>query len=505
MLKLKKSKKSKGLIASMTETIASVRIVPMGASLGPPGNTIAVRTAAVPLAVMYHLDTNQGDATIVFGSALTAFVDCSFGWVATRMCTIAGMLGCEELDVLSISHFDKDHFYGVREVLSHFRPGVVLTPARSEQLDLASHVGSCKHGRTLVDRPRDDILRVCYQLFERNVANGSRWCTRGTCQVSLEPPSQDSLESPSQVSLESPIPVESPIRICVPSEYEGGVLDFGCGVTMTCILNGEGADLATVRDNNDSSLAWVLKAAGVNYYTAGDLEESEKRIPGLLQNPTLHIVKCGHHGSDAATSTAFLKAVTPSVAILQGSAGMYSHPTETVLKRLEKSGATTFSTGFYVDYGPRPIVCGGKNYAGDCVTTIWSDGVFSVYWMKDDGTPQHMAWNRDGDVADLEPAQVAALREHIPLETLTVLTAEHNKTLETNKSEHKMRKRTEKRKAEDEVVVEEKDHRVWCSKQDGGCLGEVEDGFCCYYCAASECQECRPKQKTAVSVCSACD
>jgi len=47
------------------------------------------------------------------------------------------------------------------------------------------------------------------------------------------------------------------------------------------------------------------------------------------------VLKVGHHGSNSATSPRFVKAVNPSVAVIQVGDNDYGHPTEEVLAMLD--------------------------------------------------------------------------------------------------------------------------------------------------------------------------
>jgi beta-lactamase superfamily II metal-dependent hydrolase len=467
--------KPKGLIEQMTDTArAQASGGSFGAPLGSGGSTVAAAPARVPLVVMYHLDTNQGDATIIIGSGLCVFVDCSFGWVAERMCAIATKLGCARADVFTISHFDKDHFYGMGTVLASMRPGVVLSPAVPASLDSASHLQTCKLYDQSLDSPDADLLKIVRQLFDRNHTKGVRSCLSSSCQKAEG----------------------SPFTVRTPSQQ--GALNLGGGVVMTPVYNADGRDLATIRDNNDSSVAWVLSAANVNYYTAGDLEAGEQALAKGL-TVRLHIVKCGHHGSEASTSEPFLKKAMPTVAILQGSSAMYPHPTEAVLVRLKAAGANVFSTGFYVSFEPKPTVCGGSTFAGDAVATIWNDGVFSMYWMGDDGSPRCSAWDGKGAQVKLGNPEQQALLGHIPLASLAKLDQSHNLGLAAAKLKHEQiakeggkKKKGDGKKKTAASAAASADDRSYCEP----CLKkgvQVPCDFSCEICGATVCVAHRPK------------
>jgi hypothetical protein len=271
---------------------------------------------------------------------------------------------------------------------------------------------------------------------------------------------------------------------------------------MKVAYNGEGKDLAVVRDNNDSSVAWILNCAGVNYYTAGDLEDNERYVSaGLKGDSKLHIIKCGHHGSEKATSADFLNKANPTVAILQGSLGSFPHPTQEVLERLHDANVNVFSTGFYVNHGPKPTVCGGDKYAGDVVVTIWDDGVFSVYYLDADGSPQYKAWKNPRETIELSEAEKSALIETIPLTKLADLSDKPNAALDAAKKKQAQNflkgaevpggPRPEKRGR--------KEAKSW---QCANCkLVMNETPRTCYICDADLCEACYRKGRGICGVC----
>ena len=57
------------------------------------------------------------------------------------------------------------------------------------------------------------------------------------------------------------------------------------------------------------------------------------------------LLKVGHHGSDSSSTEAFLKAVSPEMAVIScGEGNDYGHPKQVILSRLEKHGVTYWRT-----------------------------------------------------------------------------------------------------------------------------------------------------------------
>jgi competence protein ComEC len=90
-------------------------------------------------------------------------------------------------------------------------------------------------------------------------------------------------------------------------------------------------------DSNDSSLVMRLEYRDVTFLLPGDIGggvEGELVRSGLFLPST--VLKVAHHGSDSSSTTAFLKAVQPQVAVISvGADNKFDHPSPQVLDRLE--------------------------------------------------------------------------------------------------------------------------------------------------------------------------
>ena len=64
-----------------------------------------------------------------------------------------------------------------------------------------------------------------------------------------------------------------------------------------------------------------------------------------MYNCSAYVLKVGHHGSSAASSAAFLKAVMPHIAVISvGANNTYGHPAPQALARLAAVNATVYRT-----------------------------------------------------------------------------------------------------------------------------------------------------------------
>lgn len=112
--------------------------------------------------------------------------------------------------------------------------------------------------------------------------------------------------------------------------------------TFTIVApNGEYGD-----DINEWSVGVLVQNGQNRFLFTGDAEENSEN--DMLQNGIdLHadVYHVGHHGSNTATSQAFLDAVNPSFAVISvGEGNSYGHPHAEVLNRLREKGIQVFRT-----------------------------------------------------------------------------------------------------------------------------------------------------------------
>lgn len=102
-------------------------------------------------------------------------------------------------------------------------------------------------------------------------------------------------------------------------------------------------------EGNGNSLILRVRYGDVSFLYMGDAEEpTEERL--LSAFGTTDFLQCdglklGHHGSKSSSSEAFLRAVSPQVAVASAGAGnSYGHPHERVLTDLSVLGCTCYCT-----------------------------------------------------------------------------------------------------------------------------------------------------------------
>jgi competence protein ComEC len=112
-------------------------------------------------------------------------------------------------------------------------------------------------------------------------------------------------------------------------------------------------------DLNDYSAVIRIAYRQDAFLFTGDAgKASEKEMLKANENVRADVLKVGHHGSNSATSAAFLKAVAPEIAVISVGAGNpYKLPSLTVLGRLNLAGIRIYRTD---ENGTVVITCDGR-------------------------------------------------------------------------------------------------------------------------------------------------
>jgi beta-lactamase superfamily II metal-dependent hydrolase/PKD repeat protein len=233
---------------------------------------------------IYHLDVEQGDATLVVspdGRALL-FDGGPNGAGTNRVIPRLETLGVLSLDYTVASHYDADHIGGLDEVMNAgYLPAVAA-----------------------YDRG-PNTTKTTQSYFDYVEATGDRRRT-------IEP---------------------------------GEVIALGALVTLECVaVNGVtslGASAGlTADDENDSSVALLLRYGDFEYLVAGDLtggglgtHDIEGMIAPIARD--VDALRVCHHGSATSSSLGLVERIRPDVALITcGTSNAYGHPDQGVLDRL---------------------------------------------------------------------------------------------------------------------------------------------------------------------------
>jgi competence protein ComEC len=116
----------------------------------------------------------------------------------------------------------------------------------------------------------------------------------------------------------------------------GQEIDLGNGITMEVLNPPEDLFEGTSHDVDNNGLVLRLSWGLVSFlFTADIREETEFELIGQRANLKSTVLKVAHHGSETSTTSQFLAAVDPEVAVISvGADNPFGHPSPEVVERL---------------------------------------------------------------------------------------------------------------------------------------------------------------------------
>ena len=233
------------------------------------------------------LDVDQGDGILLeMPSGEVCLIDGGSSSIADvgtrRMESALKYCGISEIDYAFVSHTDSDHFSGMLELMEE------------------SGAGSIR------------IRHLCLPVFEENENQALLVAT----------------------AREKEIPVTF--------LSSGMTYSFG-EVRLTCLHPATGKSYSSA---NAASEVLSLTYGSFSALFTGDLEaEGEQELIHRFSSLDHDLLKVGHHGSRDASSSAFLEAISPQLAVISaGVKNQYGHPHKEVIERLKACGAKIYLT-----------------------------------------------------------------------------------------------------------------------------------------------------------------
>ncbi|MBI4098683.1 MAG: MBL fold metallo-hydrolase [Candidatus Magasanikbacteria bacterium] len=225
------------------------------------------------------LDVGQGDGTLIsFDSKTQMLVDCGPSRTVLQGLGRRMSFFDRTIEYLVVTHPDLDHYLGCIDVLERYR-----------------------------------VERVWWT--GRNNANDPQW------QVFKEAVARESAE----------------VRVI------DRVEQHDIGETVIDVLYPDHPVADEKADDNNTSVVMRVQYGALSTLLTGDAEEELERhlVQEYGARLRVKILKAGHHGSNSSSIQEFLDTVAPEIAVISaGKNNKYGHPTERVLRRLERLGAT---------------------------------------------------------------------------------------------------------------------------------------------------------------------
>ena len=360
---------------------------------------------------IHHLDIGQGDSSLILVKDMAnpavpvvqraVLIDGGLYNQGATVLNYINALGLAAVDLVIASHYDKDHYWGLRPVLgdANARYNNTVICDRGE-LGTVNQFGRVTLGRddAYIDYlQRAGVRNAGYPASDfRNTDPGKPNRRRPTTWME-------------STGSNAPIPNGWAGQPDVPPGGQwltGGWLPTlpdvlnvpggGAPPMMLCIASNQYVRLAAggssfvvggmAIDDNPQSVGWLLTFNNFRYYTAGDLTvPQEDRAAAFTGGLTAF--KLSHHGSDTSTSQNFLNLTNPRVGVIScANNNSYGLPTQTIINRLnvhpsiENYFVTSCGANFALlpgcnginqwATGAKPRVAGSNTQPGHVVITV---------------------------------------------------------------------------------------------------------------------------------------
>lgn len=124
----------------------------------------------------------------------------------------------------------------------------------------------------------------------------------------------------------------------------GQRVDLGGGVFFDVFAPLERVDGVSVPHINDTNIVGILRYGETSFLLTGDAEKAtEYKLLLEAPSLDVDVLKVGHHGSKTSSLEQFVEAASPEIAVIQvGENNRYGHPNQDVLDRLAAAGAEIF-------------------------------------------------------------------------------------------------------------------------------------------------------------------
>jgi len=245
-----------------------------------------------PVLMVTFLNVGQGDAIVIESpSGKAVLVDCgpspntrsSFDAGAKVVTPFLRRQGINRLDALILTHPHEDHIGGAASIVRNFKVGRVIDPA--------------------IVHPSGIYRDLLQEIAQKNIPY-------------------------------------SRIR-------RGQMIDLNDGVTFEVLNPSDQVSEVTGDEGlNNVSLVIRIRYKNTAILLMGDAEkEAEDEMLTECDDISAQVIKIGHHGSQRATTAAWLAAVRPEIAVISvGWRNPFGHPSGETLARLRDAGVQVYRT-----------------------------------------------------------------------------------------------------------------------------------------------------------------
>ena len=248
---------------------------------------LAVLVASLPVTArtlrIYHIEVTQADATLLVSpSGNTMLVDAGTRHDRDEIKAVMDLAGVTDIDHFICTHYHADHMGCASKLVDEL--GIAIGASYDR--------GDTAHVSTRIKKT------ATYKSYQEIIGPQSRHLMRG--------------ES---------IPFDDAVSVrCL---AHGGV------------VLGEEDPPTTGHNENDMSIALIIKYGSFHYFVGGDIEApTEQDIAARDLVKDVDVYQSNHHGSDTSSSLEFMQDLSPTLIVISnGDDGGYQHPRQSILDR----------------------------------------------------------------------------------------------------------------------------------------------------------------------------
>lgn len=239
-------------------------------------------TAVTDSEVTVHfIDVGQGDCELIMTPDKNVLIDCGEKEYSDAVIAYLKAQNITRLDYIIVTHPHSDHAGGMSYIINEFETGTVIMPKIKDSVV-----------------PTTSTYKRLLKAISKN-------------------------------------------NVSVEYAKAGAEYDLGGGSKMDII-----APVGDYDDLNNYSVVMKFTHGSNSFLFTGDIEkQAESDILDSGADIGADVVKVAHHGSSTSSTKAFIKAVSPRIAVVEvGSPNSYNHPNKDTLKRYGKVVDTIYRT-----------------------------------------------------------------------------------------------------------------------------------------------------------------